>query len=89
MQIAIAIPSRNKSEPYGENPANKFGWEFFAWFWSAVARDKYENGSNRCVEQRKKRKERGQPAHDVMKDRQQPKVLGILIHSLTRPAILF
>jgi hypothetical protein len=41
-----------------------------AWFWGAVARNEYENGSNCCVKQRKERKERGQTAYDVMKDGQ-------------------
>ena len=71
MQIAIAIPSRNKNEPITAKiqPINS-GGEFFAWFWGAVARDKYKNGSNCSVKQRKERKERGQTAYDVMKDRQ-------------------
>jgi hypothetical protein len=65
MQIAIAIPNKNRNEPMTarSQPMNS-GWCSFGWFCGAVARDKYENDSDCGVNQRKTRKERSQTGHD-------------------------
>ena len=47
-----------------------------------MARNEYENRTDRRVKKREEGEERSEPSYDVVKNRQQPQVFFILVHSL-------
>ena len=45
-----------------------------------MARNEYENRTDRRVKKREEGEERSEPSYDVVKNRQQPQVFCVVIH---------
>jgi len=71
---------KERASERDEEPSDKFRRRLLPGFWRPMMRGEYEKRSHRRVEERKKRKQGAQPGHDVMKDREQPKMFLIAVH---------